>query len=277
MLDILFSEGGAGAIKDAQQKNPQLSVNPDEVYCFALAWDMGDISEEGVGDKRLAVLDALYSIYDDDTQKGAKIQFDTARESLAQVMEKAQNGADIRVWYSDNPSERCGMLWFMAQLRKIQGYSGRVYMIKLPKYMYNEAENTITEYYSWGEMKADGWQKCLEYAQDKTMECWGYAQQWWNLQRENATLRAVVNGRVHSVAEDIYDRYIWEEIDPMDTEFIQAEVVGRVLGRHNLGITDSFVALRMEKFIEGDLLQVVPKTSRGPAAYHRKLRKNYEY
>lgn len=317
MMEILFSESGAGALKCAQNADPKGAVigviithndgstptqaeldaaqreaeekhckewenavsiggSPDDVFCFDLAWDMGDISEEGIGDKRLAVLNALYSIYDDDTQKGAQIQFDSARQALLQVMERAQKGEDIRVWYSDNPGERCGMLWFMAELRKIKDYSGRVYMIKLPKYMYNEAENTITEYHGWAEIDPAKWHKCLKYAQDKTKECWGYAQQWWNLMQENADLRTVVNGRVRSVSEDIYDRYIWEEIDLMEDEFIQAAVIGNVLGKHQLGIGDAFVALRMEKFIESDILRVVPKTSRGPAVYHRKLRKNFD-
>lgn len=250
--------------------------SPDDVFCFDLAWDIGDISEEGVGNKRLDVLNALYSIYDDDTQKGAKMQFDKAREDFSKAMERARNGEDIRVWYSDNPAERCGMLWFMAQLRKIKDYGSKVYMVKLPKYMYNESDNTITEYHGWAEIEPAKWHKCLEYAQDKTKECWGYAQQWWNLMRENSSLRAVVNGRVRSVSEDIYDRYIWEEIDLVEDEFIQAAVIGNVLGRHQLGIGDAFVALRMEKLIESDILQVVPKTSRGPAMYHRKLRKMYD-
>lgn len=77
------------------------------------------------------------------------------------------------------------------------------------------------------------------------------------------------------MSEDIYDKYIWDEIDLEDDEFIQAAVIGKVLGKYQLGIGDAFVALRMEKIIESEVLQVVPKTSRGPAMYHRKLRKNF--
>ena len=76
-------------------------------------------------------------------------------------------------------------------------------------------------------------------------------------------MRAVLNGKVRNVSEDIYDKYIWQEIDLVEEEFIQAEVIGKVLGRHQLGIGDAFVALRMEKLIESEILQVVPKTSRG--------------
>lgn len=270
MIEILFSESAAASLKEAQ-----FLSNPDDVYCFGLSWDMGDISEEGIGEKRLAVLTALYSVYDDDTQKGAKIQFDTAVKDFAEVTERLNSGENVRIWYSDNPYDRCGLLWFTAQLRNISGYSGKVYTVKLPKYLFSENTNTITELYSWGEVEPSQWYRYLEYAQDKTREYWGYAQQWWNLKRENSSLRAVLNGKVRSVEEDIYDKYIWDEIDFEDEEFIQASVIGKVLGRYQLGIGDAFVALRMEKFIESEILQVVPKTSRGPAMYHRKLRKNY--
>ena len=256
------------------EKAVPLGGNPDDVYCFALAWDMGDITEDGIGEKRLAVLQALYSIYDDDTQKAAKMQFDRAKADFAQVMERLNCGEDVRIWYSDYPAERCGLLWFMAQMRSIAGYSGRVYTVKQPKYLFSEVTNTITELHGWGEVAPSEWHRYLGFAQDKTKEYWGYAQQWWNLKMENASIRAVVNGKVRSVSEDIYDKYIWDEIDLEDDEFIQAAVIGRVLGKY-LGIGDAFVALRMEKIIESEILQVVPKTSRGPAVYHRKLRKNY--
>ena len=271
MIEILFTESGAGSLKAAQI----FSERYDDVFCFGLAWDIGDISEEGVGEKRLAVLAALYSIYDEDTQKAAKIQFDKAVKDFETVMNRIKNGEEVRIWYSDSPFERCGLLWFMAELRNISDKVNKVYTVKLPKYIFNEETNTITELLGWGEVSPADWHKYLEFTQDKTKEYWGYAQQWWNLKLEGSTLRAVLNGKVRNVSEDIYDKYIWQEIDLVEEEFIQAEVIGKVLGRHQLGIGDAFVALRMEKLIESEILQVVPKTSRGPALYHRKLRKNY--
>ena len=257
------------------EKAVPLGGNPDDIFCFGLAWDMGDISEDGIGEKRLDVLNALYSIYDDDTQKGAKMQYDRAKADFALVMERIKNGEDVRIWYSDQPGERCGMLWFMAEMRTVADYKGRLYTVKIPKYMFSEVTNTITEYNGSGEVATSEWHRFIGFTQDKTKEYWGYAQQWWNLRRENSSLRAVLNGKVRSVEEDIYDKYIWDEIDLEDDEFIQAAVIGKVLGRYQLGIGDAFVALRMEKFIESEILQVMPKTSRGPAMYHRKLRKNY--
>ena len=267
-------EALAKARTDWEQAVP-VNIDSDDVFCFDLSWDMGDISDGGIDEKRFAVLNALYSIYDEDTQKGAKIQYETAKADFDRVMQRISAGEDVRVWYSDTPAERCGMLWFMAQMRNIADYKGKVYTVKAPKYIFDEDDNTINELCGWGEVEPSKWYRYFNLAGDKTKEYWGYAQQWWNLMRENADLRAVVNGRVKSVSEDIYDRYIWQEIDLMEEEFIQAMVIGKVLGKHQLGICDAFVALRMEKFIESDILTVVPKTSRGPASYHRKLRKNY--
>ena len=257
------------------EKSVPLGGNPDDVFCFDLAWDMGDITENGIGEKRLDVLNALYSIYDDDTQKAAKIQFDAAKANFEKVIQRVADGEELRIWYSDLPAKRCGMLWFMAELRNISDRVSKVYTVKLPKYTFDEETNTITELVGWGEVAPSQWHRYIGLAQDKTKEYWGYAQQWWNLKVENSTLRAVLNGKVRSVSEDIYDKYIWDEIDLVEDEFIQAAVIGNVLGRYQLGIGDAFVALRMEKMIESDILQVVPKTSRGPAMYHRKLRKNY--
>ena len=270
MIEILFSESAAGSLKASQTFRDRY----DDIFCLGLAWDMGDITEEGIGEKRLAVLNALYSVYDDDTQKAAKIQFDKAKEDFETVMNRIKNGEDVRIWYSDFSAERCGLLWFMAELRNISDKVNKVYTVKLPKYSFDKETNTIIELTGWGEVPPKNWHKYLEFTQDKSREYWGYSQQWWNLKREESTLRAVLNGKVRSVSEDIYDKYIWDEIDLMEDEFIQAEVIGRVLGKY-LGIGDAFVALRMEKLIESEILQVVPKTSRGPAMYHRKLRKNY--
>ena len=204
------------------EKAVPLGGNPDDIYCFNLAWDIGDITEDGIGEKRLAVLEVLYSIYDDDTQKAAKMQFEKAKEDFAAVMQRVQKGEAVRIWYSDSPSERCGLLWFAAELRNVSDKVGKVYTVKTPKYIFDEENNTITELQGWGEVAPHEWHKYLKFTQDKSKEYWGYAQQWWNLKRENSTLRAVLNGKVHSVSEDIYDKYIWDEIDLMEITPSQA-------------------------------------------------------
>lgn len=99
------------------------------------------------------------------------------------------------------------------------------------------------------------------------------ARQWRLLQRENAPLRAVLNGRLLSLPETIYDPLIWREIEAQGEQFQEAVVVGRVLGRYQLGIGDGFCAQRIEAFIRQGLLQPVTEPGPDEAAYHRILRR----
>ena len=88
-------------------------------------------------------------------------------------MNRIKNGEEVRIWYSDSPCERCGLLWFMAELRNISDKVSKVYTVKLPKYIFNEETNTITELLGWGEVCPADWHKYLKFTQDKTKEYWG--------------------------------------------------------------------------------------------------------
>ena len=62
------------------------------------------------------------------------------------------------------------------------------------------------------------------------------ADRWQTLQKENAPLRAIVNGRVRSVAETFYDDLIRRHLPAGETGI--AMVIGEVLGRECPGIGD---------------------------------------
>lgn len=73
------------------------------------------------------------------------------------------------------------------------------------------------------------------------------AWEWSELKAENARLRAVINGRLMSVSEDLYDRYICLEIAKMPEEFLEARVIGNVLGKYQLAVSDFWIHDRIEK------------------------------
>ena len=54
--------------------------------------------------------------------------------------------------------------------------------------------------------------------------------------------------------------------------FLQAKVIGEVLGRDRPGVGDGFLALRMEKMIERGTLCVVTEAPSDAPGYHRMLR-----
>ena len=65
---------------------------------------------------------------------------------------------------------------------------------------------------------------------------------WKQLQQENAPLRIYLNGKLQSASENIYDSFILREVDEQADEFSEANLIGNVLGKNQLGIGDAWIA-----------------------------------
>ena len=117
----------------------------------------------------------------------------------------------------------------------------------------------------------DGWHLLGRSCQQITFVVWLTAGE--NSNRKNSPLRAVINGKLVSVSETLYDTLILRELDTLDDEFRESVLVGQVLGKNQLGIGDGWIALRVEQFIKEGLL--LPITTPAPNApiYHRMLKK----
>lgn len=100
-----------------------------------------------------------------------------------------------------------------------------------------------------------------------------YAAHWQALQADNAALRAVVNGQLVSVPETFYDDFILREIAAEQEEFQEAMVIGRVLGKYRLGISDGWIAYRIEEMIHRGALEIVSEAEKDSLSYRRILRK----
>lgn len=99
------------------------------------------------------------------------------------------------------------------------------------------------------------------------------ASRWVELQQENATLRAVLNGKLVSAPESLYDTFILRELEKQENEFNEARLVGQVLGKYQLGIGDAWIALRIEQFIKDGLLIPITAPEPDTPIYHRILQK----
>ena len=85
-----------------------------DVYCFDMALSVGDISDNGIGEQRKNVFKKMLSVCfveDLDYQVEEKIQ--KIKTTLTSVIERYVAGEEIRIWYSYNPDELCGMYWLM--------------------------------------------------------------------------------------------------------------------------------------------------------------------
>jgi hypothetical protein len=97
---------------------------------------------------------------------------------------------------------------------------------------------------------------------------------WRTMQAQNSPLRAMVNGRLLSVGADFYDGIILREIEKQPREFHEGRLIGEILGRYQLGLGDSLIALRIEEFISRGMLTPATEAEPDRPIYHRFLRKD---
>lgn len=252
-----------------------LGGNPADVYGFNLMLSVGDISEDQPGVRRRQVLEHSYSVYPND--EGCQIAqeiLQRVNETLKTVRERATGGESIRIWYSNQPDEMCGLYWFMEQLNQWKVNCGQIFMVKLPEWEANKDGNIVRKN-SWGEVAAEEWQRYLSMQKPIPPVFLGScASRWRTLQKENAPLRAVLNGQLVSMPETLYDDFIIREIAVQDETFQEALLVGRVLGKYQLGIGDFWVALRIEEMINTGKVEAVTAAAEDEPIYHRLLKKS---
>ena len=87
------------------------------------------------------------------------------------------------------------------------------------------------------------------------LELGAMARRWERLQRENAPLRAVVNGAVRSVEADFYDGLIRRNIPEGRTKI--AHIIVNVLSREKPGVGDTWLAERIRWMLSAGELRMV--------------------
>ena len=231
-----------------------LGGKSSDVYCFDMALSVGDISDNEIGEQRKNVLKKMLSVWfveDLDYQVEEKIQ--KIKTTLSSVIERYVAGEEVRIWYSYNPDELCGMYWLMKQLRPLNCQT-TIYLVKLPAWEYGK-ENTMTSKIAWGEVSPGEWGKYITLQEKaKPVFLSACAMKWNQLQNENAPLRAMLNGKLQSVSEDIYDSFILREIAEQPEQFKMAIVIGNVLGKYQLGISDVWISNRIDNLMMGGYL-----------------------
>ena len=257
----------------AWEKAVPLGGNSSDVFSFNLAWSVGSIADNCLGIERLGVLERLFSIYPEDVGKPAVEElYQSATKNLDAIRNKVENGETLRIWYSNQPDEICGLYWIMNLLKSWELLFTKVVLVKLPEWTIDET--TIVRYNSWGEVEPGKWHNYLDLQMTAPKVLINaIASHWSDLQKENAPLRALINGRLQSVPENFYDDFILREIDSEKNEFREANLIGRILGKYQLGISDRWLALRIEEMIRSGKLSVVSSAPEDGPSYHRILKK----
>lgn len=263
MLEVVFSDSAAGSLQNCPQ-----FVEPGDVLSLPFALSFGDISEPVPGPKRLAALERLYGAVSRQAQA-------VAAEVIGYVSKLEQfkaPGAEVRVWYSDAPDELCGFASLMEWLMQIH-FAGPVWAVKQP--CPNLLPDDSAEFFrDWGEVEPERWKFFSRLTQPVSPEeqaAWSCI--WRELRRENAPLRAVVNGRLMSVPPDFYDSILRREIRGLETEFDEAFLIGRTICRLP-ALGDAIIALRVQEMIDrGELAVIGTDATPDAAVYWRRLRR----
>ena len=168
MLEIVFSRSAYGALQ-------YLNIDPADLYCFDLELSRGYLDQKNYPD-------------------------------LAELRMRIQNGDTPRLWYSQDPDEMAGLWWLMAKLYDFLEVTFQG--MPLPSY-FEKPDGTVIIWENWGEVAPEEWLLFLpqENSIPRNFKL-GCALEWQELERENTPLRAVVSGRLVSVAEDFYDRVL---------------------------------------------------------------------
>ena len=237
MLEVVFTESAYASFRLGQREG-----RFENVYSFVMHLGTGDIAN---------ITPSNY-------------------EDLEQLIQKLNSGDDIRVWYSSIPDELCGFYWLMDRLRILSNTHGKIYAIKQPQF--DETDESIKSPVGWGEVDPLDIYKYISIAElisDPMRRLIGNL--WKEIQYENAPIRAEVNGWLCSVPESFYDSYIEKEIDRQPNVFYEAVLIGEVIGRNMLGISDSFIHQRIESMIEKGHIEVEKQAE--TSGYRRYLRK----
>lgn len=257
-------------------ENAQLmGGNSENVYGFGLGLSVGDISEDTPGSARRGVLRRLFhsGLPLPEIMKDIDRILEQAVKDLKEILDRSANGEPVRLWYSDQPDEACGFCWITAQLNSLKDRCGPISMVKLPPCEQRD-DGTVVTRNGWGEVSPGEWHKFLPLEQPMPLVFRrSVTARWRSLQEENAPLRAVLNGRLVSVPEDLYDSFIRRELAKVPDEFHEAQVIGNVLGRFQLGISDGLVANRIDVMVKNGELEIVAPAPEDTPTYRRVLRK----
>ena len=243
-----------------------------DVFCFDLALSVGGVAPETFWHQRRAALCALFRRWgEEERREELDRRLPAARAALETVRARFNDGADLRIWHSQQPDEACGLRWLLAALSPWREGVGNVFLVRLPVYVEDADDACVYAFTGWGEVPVEHWGRLAGGQKAASPRlCAALASEWRDVEAENAPLRALVGGRVRSVPETLYDGCLRRALDSLPETFPEARLIGNALCKHAPGVSDGLLALRVEAMLRAGELTV---ESASPGAHRRLLRK----
>ncbi len=171
-------------------------------------------------------------------------------QALNRILAATKTGEGIRIWWSDCPAEMCGFFFTVNLLAQSDVH---ITHIKLPSYL--QQSSGICVYDGFINVAPEHFFTLLPLEKEVNISLrYAIAQRWDMLVKENAPLRAVVNGHLHSVPIDFYDHFLRKSFT--DRIFSVASAIGKTMGLNQLGVRDWWYAQRIRSMIENGELEI---------------------
>ena len=233
--------------EELEREAVPLGGSPNDVLTLSLGLDMGDIREP-LGEVRYQLQRQWYDGENEiaDRDWGRNLE-------AAERLKACGPGDTVRIWADRTPHSACGLLHAASLLKDTKA---AVHVVFLPLWRETGDGKTLVSYLGWGEVEPELFGHFLSHEIPVPPVALGaMAHQWEALRRENAPLRAVVNGQVRSVGENFYDEMIRRHIPEGQTKI--ANIIGDVLGWEKPGIGDVWLAERIRWMLSAGELRMV--------------------
>ena len=262
MINLVFSDVTAGVLKSFFHSQHAINCFSEEYVCLLNGWlHIGPINcPYDDAQRKSTILDAFSKCNSSEEDLASALQsWNSYIQRRKIFISHIQSSHPIRIWYSSEPYSLCG---FYEIVHELFSTEATITTIKLPDWSLCKDAIALR---GWGDIAPADIEKYLSLethlppSQQRVI-----AQHWESLKKENATLRAQVNGRLVSVSDDFYDPFILQAA-PTNESIQISELILQVIRQFQLGISDLTIYERICSMIESEKLDII-KTSTHP--YH---------
>ena len=267
MLDVCFGASECGMLKYALRK-----CNYGVTYSYC-GLEFGKISNENFIESRKKWIDFAFAICS--PKERAKIlKEDVAR--FDEIIATAKKGETLRIWYASTPCSKSG---YYHLIYNLQGIDCPILVVEMPASFSSYRSSDESVDHSWGEVEPEMMEKGVFLQRELLREERDtIASKWAKLVEENADLRLNVDGELTSVPIDYMDKEIMDAA-PLE-EFKMVTLIGFILAHSRHGVSDSFIAERIEALIEKNELTVIKRAKKREDYYRDtilKRTKEFDY
>lgn len=224
--------------------------NSADVVQLGYFMDIGPIHDGLDGSDRRALYERIFGIMPGYEEQMEQTISDLQRD-YTRIQDEMEKETPVRVWVDSSPYSVCGYHWLCDLLRHSKCHLSKVVM---PEY-WQEEENSMSKG-GWNSVRAGKFYQFLNLERDvPEVEKRENSDQWKTLVKENAPLRAIVNGKLMSVPMDFYDHLIYKELS--DVPIVMGKLLGSVMMKYSLGVADSWYRFRIEAMIKNGEIDII--------------------